>query len=247
MGSSLYHAMNISRQDLMTRLQDLDVISNNLSNINMPGFKANRANFQEVLSATQKEGIYMPGTSMLMSQGEIVQSENPLDCAINGDGFFQLKLPNGQTGYTRDGRLHLDSNRSLVSLGGATLIWQGTIPVDSVGVSITGNGTVEVTKADGTKAAAGTIQLAQFPNPSGLVAVGGNIWTASAPSGAARTGVPGSGTLGNIQGKSIEQSNVDMTREVTAMMADQRNFQLSTRVLQQTDLMIAQAINLRKG
>jgi flagellar basal-body rod protein FlgG len=247
MGSSLYHAMNISRQDLMTRLQDLDVISNNLSNINMPGFKANRANFQEVLSAAQKEGITMPGTTMLMNQGEIVQSENPLDCAINGDGFFQLKLPNGQTGYTRDGRFHLDANRSLISLSGATLIWQGAIPVDATSVTIGDNGTVEIKKADGTKAAAGTIQLAQFPNPSGLVAVGGNIWAASAPSGTARTGASGSGTLGMIQGKSIEQSNVDMTREVTAMMADQRNFQLSTRVLQQTDLMIAQAINLRKG
>jgi flagellar basal-body rod protein FlgG len=247
MGSSLYHAMNISRQDLMTRLQDLDVISNNLSNINMPGFKANRANFQEMLSAIQKEGVYLPGTSLMMNQGEITQSINPLDCAINGDGFFQLKLPNGQTGYTRDGRFHLDAHRNLVSLSGATLIWQGTIPMDAVGVSIENNGTVEITKADGTRAAAGTIQLAQFPNPSGLASAGGNIWTATIPSGTARTGASGSSTFGTIQGKSIEQSNVDMTREVTAMMADQRNFQLSTRVLQQTDLMIAQAINLRKG
>jgi flagellar basal-body rod protein FlgG len=248
MTSSLYHTLNISKQDMITRLMDLDVVSNNLANMNTAGFKASRSNFQELLAQTlQRDGIKVASTQGLMQQGSIRESTNALDWAIEGDGFFQVRLADGQTGYTRDGQLVLDASRQLTTASGARLIWNGAIPDGYQDISIRQDGTVEALMTDGTRQVCGTIQLARFPNSTALQANGNNIWLATPTSGAAIVAAPNSTNMGVVHSHQVEAANVDISREMTQLMTDQRTFQLSLKAFQQTDTMIAEAINLRKA
>jgi flagellar basal-body rod protein FlgG len=247
MSSSLFHTLNISRQDILSRLLDLDVVSNNLANMNTAGFKASRPNFQELLNQRTLEGVTLASTQGLMQQGALRNSANPLDWAIQGEGFFQVRLPDGTIGYTRDGQFLLDSSRQLVTAAGYRLIWNGQIPDGTTDVYIQPDGSVQVTLQDGTRRIAGQVQLARFVNPSGLIAQGHNVWLASEASGAAQVGTPGAANFGMIAAHAVEQSNVDLSSEMTRLMSLQRAFQMSVRTFQQTDTMIAQALNLRKG
>ncbi len=246
MSTSLFHALNISRQDMLARLQDLNVISNNLANMNTAGFKSSRSEFQELLSAAQLEGLTISGTQNMQAQGALNQTGNPLDWAIQGSGFYPVQMADGRTGYTRDGQLHLDANRSLVTSHGEKLVWQGQIPATFSSITVSPDGKVMVTNVDGTQTAAGQVQLARFANPAGLLGAGNNLWVASPPSGPAVLGTPGSANFGILAAGSVETSNVDIAREMTTMTGDQRTFQMSVQAFQQTDNMIALVINLRK-
>ncbi|MBE0698505.1 MAG: flagellar hook-basal body complex protein [Anaerolineaceae bacterium] len=249
MSSSLFHTLNISRQDMLTRLADLDVISNNIANVNTSGFKSSRSNFQELLDSVsaQREGIYTPSTQLNTNQGALKATQNPFDWAIEGEGFFPVRLPNGTVAYTRDGQFNLDANRTVVTSSGYPLVWSGqTIPADAVNISLNRDGTVEALLADGTKSVVGNVQLAKFANPTGLISAGRNTWIASLASGQAQLGTPGTNNLGTTGGYLVEQSNVSLSREMTNLITDQRAFELSTKAFQQTDTMITQAINLRK-
>ncbi|MEW6178952.1 MAG: flagellar hook basal-body protein [Chloroflexota bacterium] len=247
MSSSLFHTLHISRQDLLNRLLDLDVVSNNLANMNTAGFKASRSNFQELLHQRTLEGVTLASTQGLMQQGALRNSANPLDWAIQGKGFFQVRLPDGSIGYTRDGQFLLDSSRQLVTAAGYRLVWNGQIPDGTTDVYILPDGSVQATLQDGTRLITGQVQLARFVNPSGLIAQGHNVWLASEASGAAQVGTPGTAGFGMIAAHAVEQSNVDLSTEMTRLMSLQRSFQMSVRTFQQTDTMIAQALTLRKG
>jgi flagellar basal-body rod protein FlgG len=248
MTSSLFHTLNISKQDMITRLADLDVVSSNLANVNTSGYKASRSNFQELLGRViQRDGIKTASTQSLMQQGAIHQSANALDWAIQGDGFFQVKLKDGRTGYTRDGEFSLDRNRTLVTASGEKVIWNGQIPDGYTDISVRPDGTVEAAMPDGTRQICGTIQLARFANPTGLQGNGENLWLETVASGKPIVAAPSSANMGVINSHQVESSNVDLSREMTQMMIDQRTFQLSVKAFQQTDQMISQAINLRKG
>jgi flagellar basal-body rod protein FlgG len=249
MSSSLFHTLNISRQDMLTRLADLDVISNNIANVNTSGFQASRSNFQELLdSATsQREGIFTPSTQLNTTQGALKATQNPLDWAIEGEGYFPVRLPNGTVAYTRDGQFSLDSNRTVVTASGYPLVWSGkTIPADAVSITLSRDGTVEALLANNTKTVVGNVQLAKFANPTGLINSGHNTWIASLDSGQAQLGTPGTNNLGTTANNLVEQSNVSLSREMTNLMTDQRAFELTTKAFQQTDTMIDLAINLRK-
>lgn len=249
MSSSLFHTLNISRQDMLTRLADLDVVSNNLANVNTAGFKSSRSNFQELLDSvsSEREGIYTASTQLNTNQGALRSSQNPYDWAIQGEGFFQVRLPNNTIAYTRDGQFGLDANRRIVNSNGYQLVWSGqTIPADTVNITLNPNGSVEALLANGTKSVVGNVQLAKFANPTGLIGVGRNAWIASLDSGQAQVGAPGANNLGTTVGYTVEQSNVSMAREMTNLTTDQRGFELSTKAFQQTDMMINLAINLRK-
>jgi flagellar basal-body rod protein FlgG len=233
---------------MITRLTDLDVVSNNLANVNTNGYKANRTNFQELLGRViQRDGIKNVSTQALMQQGAIHQSNNPLDWAIQGDGFFQVRLKDGRTGYTRDGGFVLDANRNLVTATGEKVIWNGQIPEGYLDLSIRPDGTVEAAMQDGTRQVCGTLQLARFVNPTGLQGSGNNIWLETAPSGKPIVAAPSTNNMGVANTHQVEASTVDLSREMTQMMIDQRTFQLSVKAFQQTDQMISQAINLRRG
>jgi flagellar basal-body rod protein FlgG len=248
MASSLFHTLNISKQDMLTRLMDLDVVSNNIANMNTTGFKASRSNFQELLARTlQRDGIKIASTQGLMQQGAVHSSDNPFDWSIQGDGFFQVRLPDGRTGYTRDGQFGLDASRQLVTASGARVIWNGQIPDGYWDISIRNDGTVEALMQDGTRQVCGTIQLARFANSSGLQENGNNQWLATTASGAPVVAAPNSTNMGTVASHQVETSNVDLSREMTQLISDQRTFQLSVKAFQQTDQMISQAINLRKG
>jgi flagellar basal-body rod protein FlgG len=250
MSSSLFHTLNISRQDMLTRLADLDVISNNLANVNTAGFRSSRSNFQELLDSitSEREGIYTPSTQMSTTQGALKATESPYDWAIEGDGFFQVRLPNNTTAYTRDGQFSLDSNRRIVNSSGYPLVWSGqSIPANATSITLSREGVVEAIFADGTKQNLGNVQLAKFANATGLISAGRNVWIASLDSGTAQLGTPGSNNLGTTANNLVEMSNVSMAREMTNLTTDQRAFELSTKAFQQTDTMISLAINLRKS
>jgi len=246
MSSSLFHTLNISRQDMLSRLNDLSVTSNNLANINTAGYKASRANFQEFLNK-QLEGSKLVSTQRLPTQGAMKTSENPLDWAIQGDGFFSVTLPDGTLGYTRDGQITLDADRNLVTASGYPLVWDGTIAEGMTDISIGSDGAVTALNADGTSAAVGTVQLTRFTNPTALKDNGNNVLLETTTSGAAQTGAAGSENFGTISGKMVEQSTVDISQEMTHMITLQRSFSMSIKAFQQTDTMISEAINLRKA
>jgi flagellar basal-body rod protein FlgG len=247
MPSSLFSTLNISRTDILSRLRDLDVTSNNIANVNTSGFKTNRSNFQEMLNEQLKEGTRIPNTQLMPMQGPLRDSDNPLDWAIQGEGFFSVTLPNGDTGYTRDGEFTLDAERNLVNANGYPLVWDGEIPEDAVDITIQSNGTVTATNADGESADIGAVELTIFPNPTGLTGYGDNVWLESDSSGAAQTGAPGDENFGIIASHKVEQSNVNLGRELSRLMTLQRSFGMSISAFQQTDNMISLAINLRKA
>ena len=247
MPSSLFHTLTISRQDILSRMRDLDVTSNNLANVNTAGYKSSRANFQEMLNQQLKEGNQLRGTQMLTSQGTLKETTSSLDWAIQGEGFFSVTLPDGTVGYTRDGQLTLDAERNLVTASGYPLVWDGTIPEGTVNISVSADGTVSGQDAAGANVDLGTVGLTRFPNPSGLTSFGDNVWLESDASGAAQAGAPGDENFGTLSSFRVEQSNVELSQELTHLITLQRSFSMSLKAFEQTDSMISQAINLRKA
>lgn len=244
---SLFQALAVSRQDMINRLLDLDGVSNNLANVNTTGYKANRGNFQELLSRLNLDGSRLQSTQILTQQGAVATTGRGLDWAILGEGFFQVRLPDGTTGYTRDGQFQLDANGMLVNGSGYPLVWDGTLPDGTVDVTLLSDGTVQARLADGTSEAAGQVELARFTNPGGLISRGDNILLPSDNSGGAQTGAPGAQNFGVVRVGAYEQSNVNMAAEMTNMVTLQRAFQMSVRAFQQSDEMLSQAIHMRKG
>ncbi len=245
MASSVFHILNISRQDMLARLTDLDIISNNLANVNTTGFKASRANFQELLKDGQLSGVHLTSTQTLSDQGSLIPTQNALDLAISGEGFFAVQMADGRTGYTRAGEFSQDANGAIITSGGQKLIWQGQIPAEAEEIQVTGDGTV-LTRTGSTWTSAGSIQLTRFANPTGLQACGGNLWLETESSGVPMAGAPGSLNFGTINSHAIEKSNVNMADEMTRLVSLQRAFQITTRTFQQTDQMIDEAIHIRR-
>ncbi|NMB53338.1 MAG: flagellar hook-basal body complex protein [Leptolinea sp.] len=240
---SLYH---LAVNGMKSRQLDLDAISNNLANIHTSGYKASRVNFQELLNENEISGTTPVCTQVGTGQGSLQITGNPLDWAIDGPGFFAIKLPDGTKGYTRDGSFSLDKNGKIVTSAGYELDWSGTIPADADQIKVDVDGTVSA-RVEGVWDKAGNVQLAIFTNPTGLESAGGNIWKESDSSGKATMGDPGEENYGLIQGSCIEASTVNITDEISHMIRTQRSFQAAARALTTTDEMVAQAINMRQG
>jgi flagellar basal-body rod protein FlgG len=246
MTGSLFNVLNISRIDMLARMDDLDGVSNNIANINTIGYKSNRGNFQEMLQKLNYEGIHEASSQLVLGQGVIHETGNQLDIAIEGNGFFGVTIASGKTGYTRDGQFKVDSAGTLVNANGYPLVWSGTIPPETTEVQIQPDGVVKTLVGE-TWLDAGTIQLTRFANASGLQNNGNNILVETPASGTPLTGAPGSANFGALASKSVEESNVNYADEVTHLMSLQRGFQMSSRTFQTTDTMISQAIHLRKA
>jgi flagellar basal-body rod protein FlgG len=247
MAYSLLQALNVSRQDMMNRLADLDVVSSNLANENTVGFKTNRSNFKELLSIITRDGGTIQSSQIMDKQGAFRSTGNTLDWAVEGDGFFQVKLPDGTTGYTRDGQFQLDANGTLVNSAGYSLIFTGTMPKGVKTLSVGSDGTLTAVLVAGGSQNVGTVSLARFANTTGLLAYGSNIFLPSQNSGQPQTGAPGSANFGTIRSTVVEQSNVNVGEQMTEMITLQRSFQMSVRAFQQTDTMISEAIHMRKA
>jgi flagellar basal-body rod protein FlgG len=245
---------------------NLDNIANNLANSSTTGFQQRQLNFTDLLyqnqimpgtAATQQTtvaagvqiglGTRPAETEIIQTQGDFTTTGNPLDIAIQGAGFFQVLMPNGQTGYTRDGSFHVDSQGTLVTADGNPLQPSITIPSDALTVTIGSDGTVSVTQPAQTAATeVGSIQTALFINPGGLNAVGDNIYLQTTASGQPIVGTPGgSDGLGSLQQGMLEQSNVSVVNQFVAMILAQRSYESNSRVVKAADEMLQQLNQLQ--
>jgi flagellar basal-body rod protein FlgG len=240
---------------------NLDNIANNLANSSTSGFQQRRLGFSDLLyqstvapgsAATQQTtnaaglqvglGVRPTTTEVIQTQGDFNSTGNPFDLAISGGGFFQVLLPNGQTGYTRSGNFNLDSQGAIVTGDGNPIQPAITIPADATNVTIGSDGTVTVIQPGQTQASTvGSIQLALFMNPGGLNSVGNNIYLATTASGDATIGTPGGADgLGTIQQGMLEQSNVSVVDQFVQMIVAQRSYESNSRVVKAADEMMQQ-------
>lgn len=244
----------------------IDNISNNLANVNTTGFKKSKLEFQELLYQTMIEpgsgtaegakspaglqvglGVRSVANQKIFSQGNLTETKNPYDLAIQGTGFFQVQMPNGDIGYTRDGSLKVSSDGTIVNSTGFPLEPQITIPEGAQGVQIDATGKVTVSiSGSGTQEDIGQIETAHFLNEAGLKSLGGNVYAATAASGEAETGAPGSSNLGTLAQGVLEASNVELVEEMVNMIVAQRAYEISAKAIQTSDSML-QLANQLKG
>lgn len=257
----MFRALYTAASGMTAQQLNLDNIANNLANSSTTGFQQRQLNFTDLLyqsqimpgtAATQQTtvaaglqiglGTRPAETEIIQTQGDFTTTGNPLDMAIEGAGFFQVLMPNGQTGYTRDGSFHLDSQGTMVTADGNPLQPTVTIPSDALSVTIGSDGTVSVTQSGQTAATeVGSIQTALFINPGGLNAVGGNIYLQTTASGQPIIGKPGSSDgLGTLQQGMLEQSNVSVVNQFVAMILAQRSYESNSRVIKAGDEMLQQ-------
>ncbi len=245
---------------------NIDVISNNLANVNTNGFKKSRADFQELLyqkikspgssSADGSEvptgiqvglGVKPAAVQKLFNQGDYAPTGNPLDMVIEGEGFFQITTPDGDTAYTRSGAFKLDSSGNIVNSDGYLMEPAISIPSDTLEITIGADGTVSVLQPGSTDTSqVGQIEIAQFVNPGGLHALGKNLFQPSGSSGSATTGNPDAEGRGSIGQGYLELSNVNIVEEMVSMIVSQRAYELNSKVIQASDEMIQMANNLKR-
>jgi len=243
---------------------NIDTIANNIANVNTTGFKQARAEFQDLLyqnmrpagtaASTSTEypvglqlglGTRPVATTRVYKQGDFRQTGNPLDLVIEGQGFFQVRLPSGETAYTRDGSFHISKDGAIVTADGDPLEPQITIPKDAQEVVIASDGTVSITQTGQSAAQqVGTIQIANFQNPSGLNGIGRNLFVMTTASGNATPGNPGENGLGRINQGFLEQSNVSIVEEMVNMIIAQRAYEVNSRAVRVADDMLSQINNL---
>lgn len=236
----------------------LDTISNNLANVGTNGFKRGGVVFEDLMyqnlrqtgAGAGEQGVLPTGLQVGLGtrvaaatrnfgQGTLQQSSSDFDVAIKGKGFFQITLPDGSTGYTRDGSFQVDSGGQLVTSAGLVLQPGITIPANAQKVTITQEGVVNVTvPGQTTPQAVGQITLANFINPAGLEPLGANLFGESASSGAPQAAAPGSNGLGTLHQGAVEGSNVNVVEELVAMIATQRAYELNSKAIQTSDQML---------
>jgi flagellar basal-body rod protein FlgG len=237
---------------------NIDVISNNLANVSTTGFKKSRADFQDLLYQTMKVpgsqsfddtqsptgiliglGVKPAAVSKIFTQGELIQTLNELDVAIEGDGFLQVEVPNGITAYTRSGALKLDGNGRLTNSEGYPILPAITIPDGSRQITISAGGIVSAIVGDATNSTEiGTLELATFTNKSGLAAIGKNLFTETAASGTVQVGTPGVNGVGTLLQNYLESSNVNIVEELASMITTQRAYEINSKVIQTSDQMM---------
>lgn len=245
---------------------NIDVISNNLSNVNTTGYKKSRAQFQDLLYQTLRapgagsslgtmiptalqvgHGVRSISTSKSYTQGDMVQTGNALDMMIEGDGFFQIMLPDGSIAYTRDGAFKVDGEGRITNNNGYLLQPEIYIPEEAVEIIIADDGTIQVLLAgEEFPEEIGQLELVRFLNPEGLVNVGGNLVKASAASGDPQYGTPGLDGLGRISQCFLEMSNVKVIEEMVSMIMAQRAYEVNSKAIQASDEMLQIANNLRR-
>jgi flagellar basal-body rod protein FlgG len=256
-------ALRIAKTGLDAQQTRMSVISNNLANASTTGFKAGRAVFEDLLYQNVRQvgaqsaqdsqlptglslgtGVRTVATEKLFTQGGIVESGSPLHMAIQGRGFFQVLMPDGTQGYTRDGSFHSDSQGQMVTSNGYVLQPAITIPDNAQSITIGQDGVVSVTTpGNSTPTQVGTVQLADFINPSGLQPVGQNLYLESAASGAAQTGTPGLNGIGTVVQSSLESSNINVVEELVNMIEAQRTYEMNSKAIATMDSMLQYVTN----
>jgi flagellar basal-body rod protein FlgG len=254
----------IAKTGLDAQQTNLDVISNNLANVSTNGFKRQRAVFEDLLYQTMRlpgaqssqqtqipsgltlgTGARPVSTERIFTQGNLQRTDNPLDISINGNGFFQITMPDGTTAYTRDGAFQKDNTGQVVSANGYPISPPIVIPQDAISLSISRDGIVEVTTpSTTTPTQIGTIQLAGFINNGGLLSVGENLFMETASSGSPTPNTPGSNGVGVLNQAMVETSNVNVAEELVTMIQTQRAYELNSKVVSTSDAMLGRLAQL---
>ena len=243
---------------------NMDVIANTRANVSTTGFKKSRADFQDLLYQIMKVpgsptsadtrsptgiqvglGVKPAAVTKVFTEGDIVQTENPLDVAIEGSGFFQVEMPDGNTAFTRAGNLKLDGDGRLTTSDGFPIQPEIVIPEDAREVTISQTGLVSALVGDDTTSTElGNIDLADFVNEAGLVAIGRNLFRETDSSGAAALGTPGSDGYGTLLQGYVENSNVNLVEEMAHMITTQRAFEINSNVVSTSDEMMQTTTNM---
>ncbi len=258
----MFRSLHIAATGMKAQEAQLDSISNNLANSSTAGYKRMRADFQDLVyqniqaAGTQTtattmspsgnqvgSGVRIAATSRSFSQGPIQTTDNPLDVAIEGSGFFVVQRSDGTQAYTRSGQLRTDAQGQVVNAEGMLLDPPVTIPSDATSVTIGADGTVTAT-ISGQSAAVqvGQLQLASFVNPGGLQAIGHNLLIPTAASGEAQVGAAGSDGRGSLLQGAIEHSNVEVAEEMIGLIAAQRSYEVNSKVITAADEMLRSAV-----
>lgn len=254
----------ISKTGLDAQQTQLDVISNNLANTSTNGFKASRAVFEDLLYQTVRQpgaqssqqtqlpsglqigtGVRPVATERIFTQGNVNQTNNDKDLAIQGNGFFQVLLPDGTTAYTRDGAFQTDSQGQMVTSSGYTLQPPITIPLNTTKLTVGRDGTVSIMQAGSTATTQiGTIQVATFINPAGLESRGENLYVETAASGTPNPNTPGTNGAGALWQGYVETSNVNVVEELVNMIQTQRAYEINSKAITTSDQMLAKLSQL---
>ena len=256
----------IAASGLSSQQLNLDVIANNMANVNTVGFKKSRADFDELLyqqeriagAASSPEtqvptglqvglGVRPIATEKIFSQGNLEQTSNSLDLAIEGKGFFKILMPDGEVAYTRCGAFKLDSEGRIVNANGYPLEPSISIPEDTREIMVSADGIVSVVQGNSDiPTEVGSIELASFINPAGLRPIGQNLLVATEASGEEISGVPGEEGMGRLSQGFVEMSNVNVVEEMVRMIITQRAYELNSKAVQTADEMLQTAANLRR-
>ena len=251
-------ALWIAKTGLDAQQTRMEVVSNNIANVNTTGFKRERAVFEDLLyqnlrqvgaSSTQDTqlpsgfsigtGVRVVATEKLHSQGNLSNTGNPFDMAVQGKGFFQVLLPDGSLAYTRDGSFQVNQDGQLVTSSGYQVQPAITVPEGAQSVTVGSDGTISVLLPGSTAATqVGSMQLTNFINPAGLQAIGHNLLLESGSSGAPQTGTPGLNGLGTLTQGAVESSNVNIAEELVNMIETQRAYEMNSKAIQSADQML---------
>lgn len=254
----MFSALWIAKTGLDAQQTRMAVTSNNLANVNTTGFKRSRAEFEDLLYQDVRQaggqtseqtqspsglmlgtGVRVVGTEKLFTQGNLVQTGNSLDVAIQGRGFLQVQMPDGSVAYSRDGSLHLDAQGQIVTAEGYSLQPSITLPTNAQSITIGADGTVTAqVPGQAAPIQVGTLQLADFANPAGLEPRGQNLYVETASSGTPQTGTPGLNGLGTLAQGSLETSNVNVVEELVNMIETQRAYEMNSKAISASDQML---------
>lgn len=253
-------ALRIGASGMMAQQRNVEVVANNLANMNTTGFQRRRTEFHDLIyknsprpddfgsrageqvpgGVQSGKGVDLASVYRVTEQGSLRQTDNVFDLAIQGRGYFQVQLPNGETAYTRDGTFQIDPTGTLVTQDGFPVLPGISVPVDAIDVTINATGDVLV-KQDGNAIPSnvGALQIAVFPNEGGLRAEGNNLFTETAASGGAAIVTPGTTGSGAVLQGFIETSNVNPVEEIAEMIRAQRAYDMNSKVIQTADQMMA--------
>jgi flagellar basal-body rod protein FlgG len=260
----LIRSLWISKTGLDSQQTQLDVIANNLANVSTTGFKRGRAVFEDLLYQTLRQpgaqssqqtqlpsglqlgtGVRPVATERIFTQGNLQQTGRSLDLAINGNGFFQVALPDGSAAYTRDGSFQVNAQGQLVTASGFAVQPQISIPTDALSISVGRDGTVSVVQPGSTQAVqVGSLTLAGFANPTGLLSYGENLYLETTASGAPAVAAAGSAGFGLINQGFVETSNVNVVEELVDMIQTQRAYEINSKAIQTSDQMLQKLAQL---
>jgi flagellar basal-body rod protein FlgG len=262
----MMRALYSAATGMIAQQYNIDTISNNLANVNTTGFRENEARFQDLIYQNMRApgtpvgpsvvpvgqdvglGVKVSASEKTFTQGVLQQTQNPLDVAIEGDGFFQVTLPDGTTAYTRDGSFKRDANGSIVTADGYFINPQITIPQNATAVQVGSDGTVSAQiPGQQTPQTLGQMQLVRFTNAAGLSPKGQNLFTQTGASGAPTISQPGLNGAGTLQGGYLEQSNVSVVQEMVNLITAQRAYEANSKSITTADSMLSTAVQMKQG